>query len=69
MKAILVAILLCGLLAGSCMCLDLISLMGMQPLEVGTEAPEFTLPDVDGEQVSLSDFDGQVVLLNFWSPT
>jgi cytochrome oxidase Cu insertion factor (SCO1/SenC/PrrC family) len=69
MKTILVVILLYGLLASSCGCLALISQMGMQPLEAGTEAPEFTLPDVDGERVSLSDFDGQVVLLNFWLPT
>ncbi len=29
-------------------------------------APEFTLADVNGEWVSLSDFKGKVVLLNFW---
>jgi len=68
MKVILV-VLLCGLLAGSCLCLDVLSLMAMKPLAAGTMAPELALPDIDGEQVSLSDFDGQVVLLNFWSPT
>jgi cytochrome oxidase Cu insertion factor (SCO1/SenC/PrrC family) len=66
---ILSIILSCATVAASCLCCDLISLMGMEPLEVGTDAPEFTLPDVDGRQVSLSDFEGQVVLLNFWSPT
>lgn len=30
---------------------------------------EFTLTDYDGEQVSLSDFNGQVVMLAFWFPT
>jgi cytochrome oxidase Cu insertion factor (SCO1/SenC/PrrC family) len=69
MKTVSIAILLCSLLAGSCVCLDLISLMGMQPLETGTEAPQFSLPGIDGQQVSLSDFTGQVTLLNFWSPT
>lgn len=69
MKTIPIAILICSLLASSCVCLDLISLIGMQPLEEGTEAPSFTLPDIDGEQVSLSDFAGQTVLLNFWSST
>ncbi|MFQ6604978.1 MAG: peroxiredoxin family protein [Fidelibacterota bacterium] len=29
-------------------------------------APDFTLADVNGEWVSLSDFKGKVVLLNFW---
>jgi hypothetical protein len=69
MKAILAAVLLCSLVIGSCLCLDVISLLSMQPLETGTTAPEFTLPDIDDEQVSLSDFEDQVVLLNFWSPT
>ncbi len=30
-------------------------------------APDFTLKNLKGESVSLSDFRGQVVLLNFWS--
>ena len=34
---------------------------------VGAPAPDFTLADVSGTQVSLSDFKGQVVLLNFWA--
>ena len=35
-------------------------------LEVGTKAPEFTLPDKDGNQVSLSDFLGKKVVLYFY---
>lgn len=30
-------------------------------------APDFTLPDVNGENISLSDFHGQTVLLDFWA--
>jgi peroxiredoxin len=29
-------------------------------------APAFTLPDINGNKVSLSDFKGKVILLNFW---
>jgi len=34
---------------------------------VGARAPGFALPDLDGSIVRLSDFLGQVVLLEFWS--
>ena len=41
-------------------------------LEVGTEAPDFALPDASGELVRLSDFRGRPVVLVFypldWSP-
>lgn len=35
-------------------------------LEVGTKAPEFTLPDKDGNPVSLGDFAGKRVVLYFY---
>lgn len=35
-------------------------------LEVGTKAPEFTLPDQNGELHSLSDYKGQKVILYFY---
>ena len=35
-------------------------------LEVGTKAPEFSLPDKDGNIVSLSDFLGKKVVLYFY---
>ena len=36
-------------------------------LEVGDLAPDFMTVTPDGEEVSLSDFRGDVVLLNFWA--
>ena len=35
-------------------------------LEIGSQAPEFTLPDHNGEPVSLSDLWGQTVGLYFY---
>jgi peroxiredoxin len=34
---------------------------------VGKEAPDFTLPDVNGKPISLSSFKGKYVLVDFWA--
>jgi peroxiredoxin len=34
---------------------------------VGAPAPDFTLVDLNGNSVTLSDLQGQVVLINFWA--
>jgi len=39
----------------------------LEPVEVGTRAPDFTLADTSGKPVRLSDFAGKVILLTFWS--
>src|SRR5690625_3513267 len=36
-------------------------------LERGKVAPDFTLETLQGEMISLSDFRGEKVLLNFWA--
>lgn len=33
----------------------------------GRPAPDFTLPDVDGNQISLSSLKGNVILIDFWA--
>ena len=38
----------------------------MSVVESAPEAPDFTLPDLDGNQQRLSDYRGKVVMLNFW---
>ena len=35
-------------------------------IEAGEQAPEFTLPDQDGNEVSLSDFAGRTLVLYFY---
>lgn len=35
-------------------------------VEVGKQAPDFTLPNQNGEQISLSDFKGKYVVLYFY---
>ena len=36
-------------------------------LEKGLPAPNFSLPDLDGQMVNLTDYKGRVVLLNIWA--
>ncbi len=36
-------------------------------VRIAKEAPDFTLKDAAGKRVSLSDYKGKVVLLNFWA--
>jgi peroxiredoxin len=41
---------------------------GLEDLpEAGRPAPDFALPDLDGNTVRLSDFSGRPVVLNFWA--
>ncbi len=44
-----------------------LNLSGTPPLKKGVPAPDFTLPDLDGKMVSLSEYKGKVVLLNIWA--
>jgi len=37
------------------------------PVGVGTRAPDFVATDMDGNQVRLSDLEGEVILLNIWA--
>jgi peroxiredoxin len=45
----------------------LFSSLGIQEITPPLEAPDFTLEDLRGSQVSLKDFAGKVVFLNFWA--
>jgi len=39
----------------------------LKPLEIGQEAPNFTLENLEGDNVSLEDLRGKTVLINFWA--
>ena len=39
----------------------------LENVQIGKVAPEFSLPDTAGVSVSLSDFKGKYVLLDFWA--
>lgn len=38
-------------------------------LAVGATAPDFTLPDGDGNEVSLSNYAGEILVIQFFSTT
>jgi hypothetical protein len=41
---------------------------GAAPAAVGSPAPDFTLPDLDGKAVHLADFRGKIVVLEWFNP-
>ena len=61
MLIVMTAVLTLGLVLTGC----------TQPQEarVGDPAPDFQLPNLNGEKISLSDFKGKPILLNFWATT
>ena len=46
---------------------DYLEQMGVLKLKEDIEAPPFTLPDLEGKKVSLREFQGKFVMLNFWA--
>ena len=53
-----------ALLAG---CASTAGSVAHESLAAGAQASDFTLRDLDGKQVHLSDFGGKVVLIDFWA--
>ena len=46
---------------------DPLAKFGVNKLDEKIDAPEFTLPDLEGRKRSLSDFQGKFIMLNFWA--
>ncbi len=61
---VLIAILLSGFFVVGCATEGKIGEIGTQK---GNIAPDISLYDLNGKEVRLSDFRGQVVMLNFWA--
>jgi cytochrome oxidase Cu insertion factor (SCO1/SenC/PrrC family) len=46
--------------------LTALSAVASAGLPVGASAPDFSLPTIKGDTLTLSQFRGQVVILHFW---
>lgn len=58
MKQVLRSVILLGLMSFS---------FSVAAVSMGSQAPDFTLKSKSGKNVRLSDYRGQVVMINFWA--
>jgi peroxiredoxin len=61
LKVMMISMLALGLLITGC------SAGAKSGARVGAQAPDFKLPNLDGQSVSLRDFRGSPLLINFWA--
>ena len=64
MKPLAIAVVAAALAVG---CASTAGSVAHESAVQGAQASDFTLRDLDGKQVHLSDFAGKVVLLDFWA--
>ena len=46
---------------------DYLEQMGVLMIKEKIDAPRFILPDLEGKKISLREFQGKFVMLNFWA--
>lgn len=56
-----------GIQAGLAVASMLVSSLALGTVKVSDEAPDFTLKTLEGPNLRLEEYRGQVVLLNFWA--
>ena len=66
-RAVAAGLVCAGLFISGCKSEQPKSKVTVKPDSQRKAAPEFSLKDVDGRNVNLSDYKGKVVLLNFWA--
>ncbi len=55
------------IMLASCLLITSCSAGAEQDTNIGNLAPDFQLPDLDGQSISLSNLRGKPVLINFWA--
>ena len=53
--------------AGSSVGIEISSAEGPIEVEIGQKVGDFTAPDLKGNRIRLSDYEGKVVMLDFWA--
>ncbi len=66
-RAALAALALAATLAGPAAAAPDFAALNLQPYDSPKPAPEFSLPDLRGQTVTLGDFRGKVLMLFFWA--
>ena len=50
-----------------CLTLFVSNAVSLEAPKIGKPAPDFALNDINGKKVTLSEYKGKVIILNFWA--
>lgn len=62
-----VAVLCCPLIVAASLLVPPLDAVADESFKPGAKAQDFSLPDITGRQMSLAQYNGKVVMLNFWA--